>query len=75
MQLLIDPGGNVRCLYDEAINLAALGRLHIIRGSHVEPDEHGRWFAVAGPLLGPFSRRSVAMAAEAEWLTAHWLQA
>ena len=37
MQILIDPGGNVRCLYGEAIELAALGPLQIARASHLEP--------------------------------------
>jgi len=68
MQLLIDPGGTIRCLYDEALDLRALGSLAIRRGSHVEPDRHGRWFAdmspVKGPKLGPFPCRSEALAAE-----------
>ena len=42
MQLLIQTNGGVRCVYDEAINLSALGRVQITRGSHVEPDEDGR---------------------------------
>lgn len=77
MQLLIAPDGAVRCLYDEAIDLAALGRLKIHRASHVEPDEHGGWNAdlspVGGPLLGPFSCRSDALAAEQAWIEQHWL--
>ncbi len=77
MQLLIEPGGNVRCVYDETIDLSALGRLGIRRGSHVEPDEDGRWFAdlavVHGPRLGPFEMRSTALQAEREWLESHWL--
>ena len=77
MDLLIDSAGSIRCLYGEAIDLAALGKLRIERGSHVEPDAHGRWWAdlapVAGPLLGPFDRRSAALAAEAAWLLEHWL--
>ena len=77
MQLLIKPDGAVRCLYDEAIDLHALGRLVIARGSHVEPDRHGRWFAdlapVGGPCLGPFQSRSQALEAENRWLEAHWL--
>ena len=77
MQLVIQPGGAVRCIYGEAIDLHALGRPAISRGSHVEPDQHGRWFAdmapVAGPKLGPFDRRSDALAAESAWLQAHWL--
>ena len=77
MQLLIDPSGNIRCLYDEAINLAELGQLFIRRGSHVEPDAHGQWLCdlspVSGPTLGPFASRSAALAAEVTWLNEHWL--
>lgn len=77
MQLIIDPRGTVRCVYDEAIYLAALGTLHITRGSHVEPTSDGRWTAdlspAEGPLLGPFSARSEALDAERRWLEANWL--
>jgi hypothetical protein len=77
MQLVIHPDGAVSCLYDEAIDLTALGSLQIERGSHVEPDELGRWFAdlapVSGPKLGPFDRRSDALEAERVWLEANWL--
>ena len=77
MQLVIHADGSASCLYDEAIDLAALGDLKIERGSHVEPDEQGRWFAdlapVCGPKLGPFDRRSEALDAERAWLEAHWL--
>ena len=79
MQMLIDPTGTLRCVYDEAIDLAAFGTLAISRASHVEPDEHGRWIAdlapVAGPSLGPFEQRSQALAAEQQWLDEHWLGA
>jgi hypothetical protein len=72
MQLLIDPQGQVVCLYGEAIDLAALGRLTIARASHVEPDADGLWWAdlapVQGPRLGPFARRSLALQAEEQWL-------
>jgi hypothetical protein len=77
MNLVIDFTGTVRCLYAEAIDLAALGRLAISRGSRVEPDSQGEWFAdlapVGGPRLGPFPRRSDALNAEARWLDAQWL--
>ena len=77
MQLLIDPAGGVRCVYDEALPLNELGRLTIARGSHVEPTDAGQWTAdlspVGGPLLGPFATRSTALAAEREWLEQHWL--
>ena len=77
MQLIIDRSGTVRCIYEETIHLGALGHVHIRRCSHVEPDAGGRWFAhmspVGGPLLGPFSTRSRALAAERRWLDDHWL--
>ena len=77
MQLIINPCGTVRCVYAEVIDLAEIGRLTISRGSHVEPNDEGRWFAdltpVGGPQLGPFPNRSEALNAEAEWLDVHWL--
>ena len=78
MQLLIESGGIVRCLYGEAIELAALGPLQIARASHVEPTAGGQWLAdlspLSGPSLGPFSCRSEALAAEEAWIIKHWLQ-
>jgi hypothetical protein len=79
MELVIEPGGVVRCVYDESLDLTALGQVSIARASHVEPDAHGRWLAdlapVGGPLLRPFSRRNDALAAEVAWLRRHWLEA
>ena len=78
MHLVVDPRGAVRAMYDEAIDLAALGPLAIIRASHVEPGADGRWLAdlspVGGPVLGPFDRRSGALQAESQWLEEHWLE-
>lgn len=72
MELIIDRVGDVKCIYDEAINLAALGQLHIARASHVEPDHAGLWWAdmapAGGPKLGPFEKRSEALAAERAWV-------
>ncbi len=72
MQLLFLKTGQVHCLYDEALDLSSLGQTSIRRASHVEPDEAGLWWAelapVSGPKLGPFTRRSEALAAEAAWL-------
>jgi len=72
MQLVIGPDGTVHCVYDELVDLAALGTMQITRASHVEPDALGRWFAdlspAGGPVLGPFGRRSAAIAAETKWL-------
>jgi hypothetical protein len=77
MQILIEPGGTVRCLYGEDIELAALGPLQIARASHVEPTAGGQWLAdlspIRGPLLGPFPCRSEALAAEEAWITEDWL--
>jgi hypothetical protein len=77
MDLIIGPTGQVRCVYDETIDLAALGQPVIRRASHVEPDADGRWSAdlhpMGGPILGPFDHRSEALTAESAWLHAHWL--
>ncbi len=77
MQLIIEPSGAVRCIYGEAIDLHTLGTPVIVRGSHVEPDVAGQWFAdlmpVGGPRLGPFPNRSNALHAEVAWLERHWL--
>jgi hypothetical protein len=77
MRLVIDRCGRVRAIYEEALDLAALGRLEIRRASHVEPNEAGGWRAdlspVGGPVLGPFARRSAALEAERDWLEANWL--
>ncbi len=75
MDLRIDRQGRVVCVYSEEINLSRLGSLSIRRASHVEPDETGQWWAdmvpLGGPRLGPFARRSQALAAESAWLDSH----
>jgi len=72
MELVVDAGGSVRCIYDEGIDLREIGRLTITRASHVEPDADGYWWAdigpVDGPVLGPFRSRSEALGAERGWL-------
>jgi hypothetical protein len=77
VQLMVSTTGRIACVYGEAIDLGSLGRLAIRRGSHVEPDEQGRWQAdlspVSGPILGPFNLRSEALDAERRWLQDHWL--
>ena len=74
MELVVDAGGDVRCVYGEALDLRELGRLSITRASHVEPDADGFWWAdmgpVDGPVLGPYGSRSAALRAEREWLLA-----
>jgi hypothetical protein len=76
MDLQIDRSGTVRCVYAEALDLSVLGVVTITRASSVEPDGQGHWWSdlspVNGPMLGPFGRRSEALAAEAAWLAAHW---
>jgi hypothetical protein len=78
MRLVVDPRGQVRCLYGEAVDLASLGMLSIRRASLVEPDREGSWWAdlspLGGPRLGPFTRRSLALDAERAWLEQHWLE-
>jgi hypothetical protein len=72
MQLVIDLQGTLHTLYDERLDLRSLGRAVITRASHVEPDGKGQWWAeiIGGPRLGPFERRSAAIAAEVAWLEA-----
>ena len=76
MQIVIEASGTVRCVYGEEIDVAALGDVHIARGSHVEPTDTG-WTAdlspVNGPVLGPFRQRSEALDAELRWLNDNWL--
>jgi hypothetical protein len=77
MDLIVGLSGTVRAINGEVIDLAAIGRVVITRASHVEPNPDGLWLAdltlVSGPVLGPFDRRSEALAAEHAWLEAHWL--
>jgi hypothetical protein len=79
VQLVINADGTVRCIYVEELDLTALGPLAITRASHVEPDRCGQWLAdlspVGGPILGPFLKRSQALAAEQVWLNDRWLSA
>lgn len=77
LDLLIEPSGVVRMIYDDSIDLRSIGNPIIRRGSHVEPTHDGRWNAdlspTDGPLLGPFDTRRQALAAEVAWLRKHWL--
>ena len=72
MELVVDAGGDVRCVYGEELDLREIGKLQITRASHVEPDRDGFWCAdmgpVGGPVLGPFMSRTEALAAERGWL-------
>ena len=80
MELVVDAGGDVRCVYGEELDLRQLGKLLITRASHVEPDRDGFWWAdmgpVDGPVLGPFKNRTEALQAERGWLaTTPWAKA
>ena len=77
MELVISSVGEVRCIYSDELLLSDLGKLSISRASHVEPNPNGRWTAdlspVGGPFLGPFTKRTDALAAEVDWLRNNWL--
>ena len=70
--LVVDRRGDVLCIYDEGIDLSAIGVLCIRRASRVEPDSLGLWWAdlcpAGGPRLGPFGRRGDALVSEIAWL-------
>ena len=72
MELVVDAGGGVRCIYGEELDLRVIGKLQITRASHVEPDRDGNWWAdmgpSGGPVLGPFRSRTEALGAERVWL-------
>jgi hypothetical protein len=53
MELAVDAGGGVRCVYGEELDLREIGRLQITWASHVEPDRDGFWWADMGPVDGP----------------------
>ena len=70
MELVVDVGGDVRCIYDEALDLREIGKLQITRASQVEPERDGFWWADMGPVYGPvlwhYCSRSVALGVEKE---------
>jgi len=72
MKMIFDAAGNCRFIHSDELADIAPGPLTIRRASHVEPTDDGRWTAdlspVGGPVLGPYSRRRVALDAEVEWL-------
>lgn len=75
MKIVFRTDGTILCIYQEALDLSACGRAQHQRASHVEPTDSGEWLVdlslVGGPKLGPFGRRSDALAEEAAWLDRH----
>ena len=72
MIISIDQAGGVKAIYSDGFNWQALGKTLIQRASQVEPDHLGLWYADLslsdGPKIGPFVRRTDAIAAEVAWL-------
>ena len=70
--IVLDESG-AKAVYDDRLSptLEALGEVSIKRASFVEPSPGG-WTAdmapSSGPILGVFSLRGEALAAEREWL-------
>lgn len=77
IEVVVTPRGVTKSVFDDRLDLRFLGSLDIRRGSHVEPTRSGNWTAdlspVGGPLLGPFNKRSEALATEVVWLQQNWL--
>lgn len=70
----IEQDGVIEFVWDDSLeSLRDEGKARIVRASHVEPTEDGRWIAdmIGGPVLGSFSTRGEALAAEREWLKKH----
>ena len=51
MELVVSADGGVKRIYDESPDLWALGKLHIIRASHLEPDADGILVGRSGPFF------------------------
>lgn len=69
----IDEAGNLAFVWDDRlVGLLEAGKPNVQRASHVEPTTEGKWQAdmgpVGGPVLGDFTLRASALAAEREWL-------
>ena len=71
--MIIDllPNGTIKCLYNEQLDLASLGKLKIKRASYVEfNNKKQRWEAKlpSGKLIGIGKTRSKAVIAEIKYL-------
>jgi len=60
--LRFDPGGHIDCLYTEAINLRALGRLHVVRATDIRFNSNNQQWdvhdAATGQLLHSHTSRT-----------------
>lgn len=66
MKIYVSPDGTARWIYQEEIDLPS-GTIQ--RASRVEPEADGWWATmVNGVRLGPFTKRSAALAAEIAYL-------
>ena len=73
MKINIAKDGTIKFVYtDKLRSLLEEGVAKVKRASHVEPTADNKWQVdlslVNGPLLGPFTLREEALAAEVEWL-------
>jgi hypothetical protein len=74
LKIMIAPGGIVRCLHTDIIDLRKLGRLEVERASNVEFNDKTQAWEVSLPdgklLQGGFARRDQALAWEREYFEA-----
>lgn len=76
MRLRVESDGTILGLYDEKLDLSAMGNLVIQRASQVEPQGDTWTVDLAlsdGPILPGFAKRSEAIQAEVQWLENHRL--
>ncbi len=66
MKLFVRPDGTIQSIYQEEVNLDALGPFQISRASHVEPGEKGDWEVrmLDGVVYKGFRLRSEALSFE-----------
>ena len=66
--LRFNPGGHIGCLYTEAIDLRALGRLHVVRATDIRfNDQSQQWdvrHADTGAVLFSHNSREACLAWE-----------
>lgn len=75
VEVIIEADGTVTFVHDDDLADALVEHYAdaaIQRASHVEPTDDGRWTAdlspVGGPVLGPYTRRAMALDEEVAWL-------